>query len=128
MLEHVPRLVIALPCGMRIRLAAAQNIFIGSEIAGGRAEGELPLEAGELYRRGADDASGDVLLHPENVLDLGVVTLGPDVPARRRFGQLGRNTNPIAGAADAAVEQVAHVQPAPDLGRRQLLSFEREAR
>jgi len=47
--------------------------------------------------------------------------LGPDVPARHRLGQLGVNANTIAGAANAAVEQIAHVEPLPDLGRRQLL-------
>ena len=67
------------------------------------------------------DAPSYILLYPENVFDLGVADLGPDVPARHRLGQLGVNANTIAGAANAAVEQIAHVEPLPDLGRRQLL-------
>ena len=73
MLEHV------LPpgdCFSRVAcenaLTTAQDVFISGEVRRGLAEGTLPLEAGELRRRRADDAPGDVLLHAEDVLDLGV--------------------------------------------------------
>ena len=106
---------------MRKDLSAGQHVFVSGEAAGGLVEGALPLEPGKLHRRGTNDAPSYILLYPENVFDLGVADLGPDVPARHRLGQLGVNANTIAGAANAAVEQIAHVEPLPDLGRRQLL-------
>ena len=40
----------------------------------------LLLEAGELYRRRADDTPGDIVLHGENVVDFGIVCFGPHIP------------------------------------------------
>ena len=105
--------------GVRRELATAQHVFVGGEVVGGFGEGAVPLEAGQLHRCGADDAPSDILLHPKDVVDLGIVCLRPDVPPRRGLAQLGVDANAIPGAANAAIEQIARVEPASDLGRCQ---------
>src|SRR5262245_3374561 len=119
MLKQVLRLVIATTRRTRQVLATAQNVFIGGKALGGLGECTVPLEAREPYRRRADDASGNVVLYSEDILDLGIVGFGPDVPRRCGLGQLSADAHPVAGAANAAFEQVSRVEQAPDLGRRE---------
>ena len=47
---------------------------------------------------------------------------------RRGLGQFGVDANAIASAANAAFEQVAHIEQAPDFGRRQVSVLELKAR
>jgi len=128
MLEEILRLVIAVARRVRKELATAQYVFVGGEVLGGLGKRTVPLETGELYRCRADDASGDVVLHAEDILDLGVVRFGPDLPPGRGINQLGADANAIAGAANAALDQIPRVELAPDLGRREVPAPELKAR
>jgi hypothetical protein len=56
----------------------------------------------------ADDGLGDLVLEGEQVLQLTVVALGPEVGARRCVDQLGADANALAGGAYAALQHVAH--------------------
>jgi hypothetical protein len=86
---------------MREELATAQDVFVGGEVGSGFGQHTVPLETSELHRCRADNASGDVFLHTEDILDLTVVCFGPDLPTGRGLGQLGADANAIAGAANA---------------------------
>src|SRR5215469_16836142 len=122
MLEHLLRFVIAFACRVREDVAAAQNVFVSDEAVRGLTKGAFPLEPGELYGRRADNSSGDVLLHAEDVLDLSLVGLRPNGSSGCGLDELGVDPNAVAGAADTAIEQIAHVEPASDFGRRQFLA------
>ena len=98
-------------------LTAAQHVFIGGKAVGGLGEDAFLLEPGELHGGRADDASGDIVLHGEDVFELGVVGFGPDMAPGRGLGQFGVDANAVARAADAAVEEIARIEQAPDLGR-----------
>ena len=113
---------------MRKVISAAQHVFVGRKLFGGFGEDSFSLEAGELYRRRADDAPGDVVLHRKDVLAVGIVGFGPDVNPGRGLGQFDIDPDTIAGTPDAAFEQVARIEKAPDLGRRGLRVFEWKAR
>ena len=108
--------------------AAAQDVFVGGEIFGGFGQDTVPFEAGHLYRGGAHDASGDIVLNAEDVFDLGVVYVGPDLLSGRGLDQLGIDADAVAGATNATLKQVARVELAPDLGRRHIPVFELKAR
>src|SRR5215469_12105400 len=125
--EHFLRLVITFARRVGEGLAATQDVFVGGEAFGWLAECALPLEAGELYGRRADNASGDVLLHAEDVLDLVLVGLRPNRSSGCGLNELCVDPNAVAGAADTAIEQIVHIEPASDLGRRQFLALELEA-
>src|SRR5208282_1314666 len=109
-------------------LATAQDIFVGRKVFGGLRKDALRLEAGELDGPRADHSPGDVVLDAEDVFDFGVVGFGPDMNPRPGLGQLDINANAIAGAADAALWQIARIQQAANFGRLGLRILERETR
>src|ERR1700736_2886514 len=109
---------------MRKSIATAQHVFIRRETTGRFCQSALLLEAGKLYSRYADDTLGNVILHGEDIVDLGIVCFGPDLPPGRGLGQRGGNPNPTAGAANAAVEQVTRVQKPSDLSRGSIRASE----
>jgi hypothetical protein len=76
-----------------------------------------PLQLGLSDRRGDRDRHRltDLVLHREDVGEVAVVALGPDVVAGLRLDQLSGNADAVAGFAQAAFEDIAHTQFAPDL-------------
>jgi len=88
----------------------------------------VALEAGKLYRCRADHASGDIVLHAEDILNLGIISFGPDVPPRTGLGQLGVDADAIPGTANATAEQVMRIELATDLGRCEVPTLELKAR
>src|SRR6516162_2726468 len=117
-LEHLLRLVVAFACRVREDLAAAQDVFVSDEAVCGLAEGALPLEAGELHRRRANNAPINVFLHAKDVIDLTVVGLGPDVSPGCGLAQLGSDPYTLRGAANAAFQKITRSESARDLGGR----------
>ncbi len=117
-LKERGRLVVLVAARVRQELAAAQHVFVGREVVGGLREDAFPLEPGELHGSRADHASGDVVLHGENVLELGIIGFGPDMNAGPGLGQFDIDAKAIADAADAASEEITRIEQAPDLGRR----------
>ena len=65
---------------------------------------------------GADDGLRHLVLKREDVGELAVVVLGPNMVAGRRVDQLGGDANAISGLAHAALQHVAHAEVAGDLG------------
>src|SRR5216684_982617 len=76
-----------------------------------------PLQLGIGNGRGDGDRYrfGNLVLHREDIGEIAVVALGPDVVASLRFDQLGGHTDPIAGLTHTAFEHIAHAEFAPDL-------------
>src|SRR6267378_1382054 len=116
-LEHLPRRVVLLARRIDKALTAAQDVFIGGEAAGWLGENALLLESGELDCCDADNTPGNVVLHGENVLGLSVVGFGPEVAASLGLGQSRGHANPVVGAPDAAVEEIAGIEQPSNLGR-----------
>ncbi len=69
-----------------------------------------------------------LFLEIEQVFEVGVVSLAPDLGAARGLDQLHGNTDAIAGLADAALDQVVDVQFRGDFTGALDLLFEGEAR
>ena len=82
----------------------------------------------QLQFQPGDHGRGDLALHLEDVLDVAVIGLRPDVHSAVGPYQLGAHTDGGAGAAHAALEQVRDPQVAADFRRRDLLSLEVERR
>ena len=57
----------------------------------------------------------DLILHGEDVGQIAIVALGPDVISRFTFDQLRSDPDPIAGLAHAAFEHIAHAELPADL-------------
>ena len=64
----------------------------------------------ELRFDGGDNALGDLVLDGEDVGEVAVVALCPDVVAGRRVDKLRGDAQALAGLAHAAFEHVAHAE------------------
>ena len=60
------------------------------------------------------DIFRDLALDGEDIGQLPIIMLGPNVSVRAGINQLGRDANVIAHSADAAFQKVSHAQLAPD--------------
>jgi hypothetical protein len=67
-----------------------------------------------------------LVLHREDVLQIAVVTLRPDVHAARGIDELRGDAHPGAGLSHAALDHVLGAELAPHLGHVRRLSLERE--
>jgi hypothetical protein len=56
------------------------------------------------------DGPSDLVLHREDVVQIAVVALGPELVAVGRARQLGRDAQPLAGLADRALHDVLDVE------------------
>ncbi len=68
--------------------------------------------------RVADDGGGDLVLDGEDVGELAVVALGPDVAVGRGVDQLDGDAHPVAGLAHAALDHVLDAELARHLPAR----------
>ncbi len=90
-----------------------QRLGFQCEVVSGEARGLAREHAGQLghldlRRDRADDISRDLFLQAENVLQLTVVTLGPEMRPAGTVDELGGDPDPIASPADAAFEDVSN--------------------
>ena len=93
----------------------AQIVVVGVEALGRLALGPLDLGLLEPRRDRADDARRHLVLQLEDVLELAVEPVGPEMRAGRGIDQLAGDAHPAAGLAHAALEHVAHAELAADL-------------
>ena len=68
----------------------------------------------ELRLDGGDDFLGDLVLEFEDVRQVAIITVGPDVVVRRGVDELGGDAHAVAALADAALQDVAHAKLASD--------------
>ena len=94
---------------------AAQEIVVGVEALGGLALGPLDLGLLQLRRDRADHARGHLILQIEDVLELAIEVIGPQMRPARSIDQLRGDADPLRRLAHAAFEHVTHTQLATDL-------------
>ena len=61
------------------------------------------------------DRARDLILHREHVLDLAIIALGPAMPAGGAVDELSCDADAIAGALNAALQDIAHAELLADL-------------
>ena len=106
--------------------AGAQHHVVGVEIVGRLAQRLLQRDLLQARRQRAGDSAGDALLHGEDVAQLVVVLLGPQLRAVGGVAELHRDPHALAHAPHTAAHDVAGIQRPADLGERQLLVPERQ--
>ena len=89
-------------------------------IVGRLALGALVARRLDPPGQGGDDRRRDLVLDREDVLELAVVALGPDVPVGLGIDQLHRDAHAVARLAHAALDHVLHAEL-----RRHLLDADR---
>ena len=113
--EHRLRFQIGLPGVTPPGFAPAQEEVIGFQIFD-RLANEAPLLVrGQLHRQRGDDLPRDFVLQGEDVRQVAIVTIGPKMSAGCRIDELRGYPYPVAGPADAALDDIVHSQLRPDL-------------
>ena len=107
-------------------LARHQVEVVGFDIGGPALLDRLLLFRQQLQLERGDDRFRNLVLDRENVLEVAVVALGPDMVAARAVDQLRVDAHPPAGLADAAFEHVADAELAGDVADIDRLALERE--
>ena len=96
-------------------LAAPQIVGVGLDIVGRRLLDRLLLLRQKLDLELLDDRLGDLVLDGEDVGEVAVVAVGPEMAAGRPFDQLGVDPHPVPGLADAALDHIGDAQLLGDL-------------
>ena len=63
----------------------------------------------------SNDLLRQLVLHREDIRELAIKAVGPDVRAARGIDELAGNAHPVARLADAAFQHVTHAEVAADL-------------
>ncbi len=91
----------------------AQQTVVDSHVLGLLGFGMAAAGVLDAPGHGGRDPVGDLVLHREDIVQVAVVALGPQLAAARHLRQLRRHPHPVPTSVYAALDQVAHAQPAP---------------
>ena len=94
---------------------AGEHALVGHHVGGGLAVGALVGGGLDPAGQGGRDGGGDLVLDGEDVGELAVVALGPDVAVGRGVDQLDGDAHPVAGLAHAALDHVLDAELARHL-------------
>ncbi len=92
----------------------AHVAVVGIEVRWGLGQRPVAFAAQDFGFDGTGDLAGQVVLDGEDVGEVAVVAVAPDLDAGFRLDQFGAEAHAAAGLADAAVEDVAHAEVAGD--------------
>ena len=112
----------------QILLLGHQHESVGVGVARAALCDGLLLVRQQLESHRPDDRLRDLVLQGEDVVQVAVVALGPDVIAARAFDQLGGDAHALAGLAHAALEHMTDLELPRDLGHVDVFALERKGR
>src|SRR6266436_9126387 len=94
---------------------AALAIIPGAHVLGPLRDYTLAFGAGQRWLDRGDDTRGDVVLHREDVGQISVVALGPEMGTGGRIDKLAGDAHTLPSPAHAALEDIADTKVAADL-------------
>ena len=113
-----------MPCWVQRRTQCRpwKKELVGLDVVGGLLPDPAPLLGRELGLQRGRDLERDIGLDGEDVGQLAVVGLGPEVTVVFRIDEGGNDPHPAPGPADAPIEEAGDVQRGRDLSKT-LLPF-----
>ena len=130
LLVERPGLGVRLPGETHPQLFCPQQAIVGVHVLGALAGKQRALVVAERNLQGRGDLLAQLVLDGEDVFELAVVALRPQVVSGCRLDQLGGHAHPVGGLAHASFEYVSNAQVAAhflDLDRRALVGEHRVA-
>src|SRR5262245_53826978 len=109
-------------------MSGLQVVIVRQPHRGRLSKGALGLCLVHMHRKHRHDRSDDLVLDGKSVIELAIVAVGPPVRAGRGIDELGADADTVAGAANAALEHVAHPELTPNLPDIDGLALVLEAR
>ena len=97
-------------------LTPTEVILVSVDISRGYLLDCFLFVLGQDNAKRSNDAGCDLILNREHVFHLAIVSLRPDMGGGLGTDQLRRRTKAISGALDAALEYVACLEVASELG------------
>src|SRR6516165_2338516 len=94
---------------------AALAIIPGAHVLRPLCDYALSFGAGQCWLDRGDDTRGDVVLHREDVGQISVVTLGPEMGTGGYIDELAADAHPLPDPPHAAFEDVADAKVAANL-------------
>src|SRR4030088_2766449 len=97
-----------------VLLHGAEKKIIGGEVLRSppRRHGNFCLK--QFWLNGSDNGDRHFVLKSENIRQVTLESVRPDVRARHRIDQLPRNANLPRRLAHSPLKDIAHAKPAPD--------------
>ncbi len=112
--EHLQRELDALALGLVEVLATAKVMLVGLDVGRGHLAHGPPGALIHLHLQRLNDAPGNLRLDREHVLQLPIVLPRPQMVAVGHVDELSRDADPVAGLANAALQNRVDVELAPD--------------
>ena len=109
------------------KLPTLEIVSVGLDIGSRSQSNGLLLLRQELDLQLLDDGLGDFVLDRENVGQIAVEAVGPQMPAGGAVDQLAGDPHPLAGLADASLKNEFHAQLGGNLGDVDRFALEGEA-
>ena len=94
---------------------AGQHVLVGRHVRGGLPLDPIVPRSLDAAKEGRRDGRGDLVLDGEDVLELAIVALGPDMGFGLAVDELDGDPDPIARLAYASFGDVVHPELARDL-------------
>jgi hypothetical protein len=107
--QHL-RLVVVLQGRAVMQHLGGEHAFVGRHVVGGLADGALLGHRLQPAGQRRNDRGRDLVLDGEDVLELAVVALRPDVPVGLGVDELDGDAHPVARLAHAALRDILHLQ------------------
>ena len=108
-----PRVVLAVAAV--VQHLAGEDALVGGHVVGRLRAARSRAAASTRPGRVATIARRDLVLDREDVLEVAVVALGPEVAVGLGVDQLHRDAHPLADLAHAALDDVLHAELAREL-------------
>ncbi len=101
----------------------------GDVVVGSRGRPRLSGRfADDLRKQRRRDLCGNFVLHRENIVQVAIVGVRPQVKAVVDTNQLRRDPHPVATLAHRPLEDMINIQAAPDLANLEFFALERKRR
>lgn len=123
--EHLDGEPYALGAEAMVETQALEIVVVCTRIARGRVRSVRGVQG---QRQACHDAAGNLVLDGKDVAPAAIPGLRPEMRVGVRFDQLGRDADPLAGLADAALDDMTDAQSLGDRRDVHILALEGETR
>ena len=123
LVQHAQRLGVRFARRPMVQHLAGEHVFVGRHVLGPLALGALVRRRLDAAAQRRDDRRRHLVLDRENVLELAVVALGPDMRLGLAVDQLHGDAHAVAGLAHASLDHVVDAEFARDVLRLHRLAL-----
>ena len=109
-LEQAQRPGVVLAVAAVVQHLAGEDALVGRHVVGRQPGGAVARRRLDPPGQGRGDRGRDLVLDGEDVLEVAVVALGPEVVVGLGIDQLHRDAHPLPDLAHAALDDVLHAE------------------